>query len=132
MHFATAFVLMANEMGMPCRYVQGYSAEKDADGVIAVRQSHAHAWPEVYFEHVGWVSFEPTPGFADHTGWALREGHAMDFGYGNFAAETGFDSPETPQQDEKAESESAGMDPLILMIPSLAALGFLILFIIFH
>ncbi|MGH2697736.1 MAG: DUF4129 domain-containing protein, partial [Actinomycetota bacterium] len=26
-----------------------------------VRGTHAHAWPEVYFEDYGWVGFEPTP-----------------------------------------------------------------------
>ena len=32
--------------------------------VYTVRASDAHAWVEVYFAGVGWVAFEPTPGFA--------------------------------------------------------------------
>jgi hypothetical protein len=27
-----------------------------------VRGRHAHAWPEVYFDKIGWVAFEPTTG----------------------------------------------------------------------
>ena len=32
------------------------------DGRYYVQGKHAHAWPEIYFEGVGWVPFEPTPG----------------------------------------------------------------------
>jgi hypothetical protein len=31
-------------------------------GTYQVRDKDAHAWPEVFFEGVGWVAFEPTPG----------------------------------------------------------------------
>lgn len=27
-----------------------------------VRESDAHAWPELYFANYGWLRFEPTPG----------------------------------------------------------------------
>ena len=30
--------------------------------MYVVRGEFAHAWPEVWFEGVGWVPFEPTPG----------------------------------------------------------------------
>ena len=39
MHYATAFVLMANEMGIPCRYVQGYKVSRESSGDIVVRQN---------------------------------------------------------------------------------------------
>lgn len=39
-------------------------------GGYTVRASDAHAWVEVYFPGVGWVSFEPTPGFAAPIGEA--------------------------------------------------------------
>ena len=36
--------------------------EQVGDAVeFVVRGRHAHAWPEVYFEGIGWVPFEPTP-----------------------------------------------------------------------
>jgi hypothetical protein len=31
-------------------------------GVYSVLGKNAHAWPEVWFDGVGWVAFEPTPG----------------------------------------------------------------------
>lgn len=66
--FSTAFALAARSLGYPTRVVVGFTAG-DALGVgtsgqsvFAVRGRHAHAWPEVRFEDVGWVPFEPTPG----------------------------------------------------------------------
>src|SRR5690606_39695380 len=34
---------------------------------ISVRNADAHSWVEVYFSEVGWIPFEPTPGFTNPT-----------------------------------------------------------------
>lgn len=66
--FSTAFALAARSLGYPARVVVGFTAGDTAEqqprgrSVFAVRGRHAHAWPEVLFEGVGWVPFEPTPG----------------------------------------------------------------------
>lgn len=60
--FATAFALLARSLHYPTRVVVGFlPGRKTADGVYQVRGTDAHAWPEVYFGHFGWVRFEPTP-----------------------------------------------------------------------
>lgn len=60
--FATAFALLAREMGMASRIAVGFlPGSRDAEGLWSVRGTDAHAWPEVYFENFGWVRFEPTP-----------------------------------------------------------------------
>ncbi|MCL2253969.1 MAG: transglutaminase domain-containing protein [Lachnospiraceae bacterium] len=66
-YYASAFVLLAREMGMPARYVQGYSVSDEHLGaeVVTVTDHMAHAWAEVYFRGVGWIPFEPTPGFGN-------------------------------------------------------------------
>ena len=59
--FATAFALLARELGYPTRISVGFlPGEKDEDGNFVVRGTDAHAWPEVKFEDYGWVRFEPT------------------------------------------------------------------------
>ncbi|MDO4919620.1 DUF3488 and transglutaminase-like domain-containing protein [Kocuria sp.] len=68
-HFAPAMALMAREMGIPARVAVGYlptTAGTDAQGATSfpVGTGDSHAWPELYFEGVGWVRFEPTPGIA--------------------------------------------------------------------
>jgi len=61
--FAGTFAVMARSIGLPARVAVGFtSGELGADGRYHVYGRHAHAWPEVWFDGVGWVSFEPTPG----------------------------------------------------------------------
>ncbi|MFN2526629.1 MAG: transglutaminaseTgpA domain-containing protein [Actinomycetota bacterium] len=62
--FATAFALLARSLGMPTRVAVGFlpgEADPGQQGLYTVRGTDAHAWPEVYFEDFGWISFEPTP-----------------------------------------------------------------------
>ncbi|MDQ4214362.1 DUF3488 and transglutaminase-like domain-containing protein [Microbacterium capsulatum] len=65
-HFAGAFALMARSLGMPTRIVVGYlpgsATDRRSDGhvVYVVSSDQLHAWPEVFFQGIGWVPFEPT------------------------------------------------------------------------
>lgn len=62
-HFAGTFGVMARYLGLPTRMAVGYTpGELRADGLFHVYGRHAHAWPEVWFDGIGWVPFEPTPG----------------------------------------------------------------------
>lgn len=64
--FASAFAAMARSLGIPTRVAVGYTwgSWDPQRQQYVVRGHHAHAWPEVYFEGVGWILFEPTPGRA--------------------------------------------------------------------
>jgi len=64
-HFASAMTVMARSLGIPARVVTGYAggSYNPFTGLWEVKQSDAHAWVEVYFGSMGWVSFDPTPGF---------------------------------------------------------------------
>ena len=87
-HFAPAMALMAREVGIPARVAVGYlpTAATAEDGAsFTVGTGDAHAWPELYFENVGWVRFEPTPGVPSTPGWA----------------------PETPQEQGDAAASPA-------------------------
>lgn len=59
--FASAMAVMARCVGLPSRYIEGYAATPDADGIARVSQNNAHAWVEIYFEGFGWLTFDPTP-----------------------------------------------------------------------
>ncbi len=60
-YYASAAVVMLRSIGIPSRFVVGYATgEEMDDGKYLVRQREAHAWPEVYFNGLGWVEFEPT------------------------------------------------------------------------
>lgn len=64
--FAATMALMARAVGIPSRVQVGFTpGSQRPDGTWVVTSHDAHAWPELWFEGVGWVRFEPTPGGGD-------------------------------------------------------------------
>lgn len=62
-HFSTAFVVLARAVGLPARWVTGFSSgTREGQDSFIIQNKHAHAWAEVWFDGYGWVPFEPTPG----------------------------------------------------------------------
>jgi transglutaminase-like putative cysteine protease len=63
--FAATFALVGRSLGFPTRLVLGYRVTEERNGVIApladIGTAQYHVWPEVRFENLGWVAFEPTP-----------------------------------------------------------------------
>lgn len=62
-YYATSEIVMLRSLGIPARLAVGYAQGERIDtppDTFVVRQSDAHAWPEVYFPGIGWVEFEPT------------------------------------------------------------------------
>ncbi|OIV38171.1 hypothetical protein BIV57_07275 [Mangrovactinospora gilvigrisea] len=61
-HFASAMAVMARYLGIPARVAVGFvPGTPEADGLYRIGVHDAHAWPELYFQGIGWVRFEPTP-----------------------------------------------------------------------
>jgi len=61
-HFASAMAVMARTLGIPSRVAVGFLPGTALDAhTYSIALRDAHAWPELYFQGVGWVRFEPTP-----------------------------------------------------------------------
>jgi transglutaminase-like putative cysteine protease len=71
-HFASAMAVMARLEGIPSRIAVGYAPGHSTGATVSVPgqgalpeyevdSRDAHAWPELYFQGLGWVAFEPTP-----------------------------------------------------------------------
>ena len=60
-YFATAMTMLCRIAGLPARYVTGYLAIPDENGVAHVTGENAHAWTEVYLNGFGWLDFDATP-----------------------------------------------------------------------
>ncbi|MGD0062628.1 MAG: DUF3488 and transglutaminase-like domain-containing protein [Streptosporangiaceae bacterium] len=59
---AYAMTVLARLLGVPARFVVGYTAGTRVKGnEYKVMNTDAHAWTEVYFPTFGWLRFEPTP-----------------------------------------------------------------------
>lgn len=61
-YYSSAMVVMLRSVGVPARYVRGYSQGFKEEGSFRVLEQDGHAWPEVFFPGYGWVEFEPTAG----------------------------------------------------------------------
>ncbi len=60
--FAYAMTVLARLLGIPARFVVGYTSGTPISGdTYEVTNTDAHAWTEVYFPTFGWLRFEPTP-----------------------------------------------------------------------
>lgn len=61
-HYASAFVMLMRAAGIPSRVVTGYQGGdwNSIGHYLTVRQSHAHAWGEVWLDGQGWVRVDPT------------------------------------------------------------------------
>ncbi|WP_438941322.1 DUF3488 and transglutaminase-like domain-containing protein [Micromonospora craterilacus] len=55
--FAASFAVLGRLAGLPTRVVVGFAAP----GSGPVRAADAYAWPEVLFDGLGWVPFDPLP-----------------------------------------------------------------------
>ncbi|SDN85470.1 protein of unknown function [Streptomyces sp. cf386] len=61
-HFSFAMAAMARSLDIPARVAVGFAPGTPQGGnSVSVGLKDAHAWPELYFEGVGWTRFEPTP-----------------------------------------------------------------------
>jgi len=65
-HYASAFTTMMRAAGIPARVVGGYQGGdwNPLGGYLIVRQSHAHAWSEVWLPGSGWTRVDPTGAIA--------------------------------------------------------------------
>jgi transglutaminase-like putative cysteine protease len=86
-HYASAMAIMARELGIPARIAVGFQPGdrrfNEGSNVFEVSTDDLHAWPELYFDGIGWLRFEPTPG----RGAVPRYGSAL------------VDDPTTPQDE---------------------------------
>ncbi|WP_176706845.1 DUF4129 domain-containing transglutaminase family protein [Paenibacillus hemerocallicola] len=72
-YFSTSMVVLLRSVGIPARWVKGFSpgevtggaelANVGGEGIpVTVRNLNAHSWVEAYIAGNGWMTFDPTPG----------------------------------------------------------------------
>lgn len=66
--YASAAVQALRTHGIPARYVEGYylsasAAAASPDGTVSLTGQDAHAWVEIYFDGIGWLPVDVTPGY---------------------------------------------------------------------
>lgn len=141
-YFATAFVLLARAEGIPARYVQGFCVPAQEEEVT-VYSDMAHAWPETYLPGVGWIPFEPTPGYGGirFTPWELRKPQDIATDEAGNGMECVEEAAQPRQEDVNSEESEDGetaqedkwtgrfMRTLGYLIPVILA-GYMLLFLL--
>ncbi|ETT88020.1 DUF4129 domain-containing transglutaminase family protein [Viridibacillus sp. FSL R5-0477] len=68
-NFSSSMVVMLRSIGIPARWVKGFSEGEEVQNVagqqkeFVITNNNAHSWVEAYLPGIGWMSFEPTIGF---------------------------------------------------------------------
>jgi transglutaminase-like putative cysteine protease len=71
-NYSTSMAVMLRTLGIPTRWVKGYTAGEykelasSSRKIYEVTNNNAHSWLEVYFPGSGWLAFEPTPGYSNN------------------------------------------------------------------
>ncbi len=58
--YASAMTLAMRSMGVPARYCTGFVVPPNGGEPTIMLSKNLHAWCEVYFDELGWVTFDPT------------------------------------------------------------------------
>ncbi len=67
-HFAHAAVFLLRSQGIPARVALGYGVQtshRGAGSAVLIYSNEAHAWPELYLDGIGWVTFDIYPERSD-------------------------------------------------------------------
>ncbi len=137
--FAASMALLARALNIPSRVAVGFLRPErtGSPGEWEYEGRDMHTWPELYFDGVGWLRFEPTPG--TRTGPAPlynQQGDPDGNGGGQDPDATSTPTPAEPERTAPdtqaaaaaADSEDGGIDGTLLAIGGglLAALVLLV------
>jgi transglutaminase-like putative cysteine protease len=142
-HFAGAFALMAETLGMQTRIVVGYlpgvltDEKRGEESVFSVSSDQLHSWPEVLFPGVGWIHFEPTASLGVPT--AFSPGATDGAGAGGPSAPAPTTGPQTEEtaapeiergdagEGSEASGELRRLDPMPVVLSVAGAIFVLLL-----
>ena len=106
-YFASAMTVLCRMVGLPARYVEGYQAIPDENGIAYVTGLQAHAWTEVYFSGFGWLTFDATP---VQSGNGASQNRSQDNNTGDAPTPTPTPDPGA-NEDSQTEDEPSPTPP---------------------
>ncbi|RJE90871.1 DUF4129 domain-containing protein [Paenibacillus sp. 1011MAR3C5] len=136
-YFSTAMAVMARSVGLPSRWVKGFTPgilpvdrygppgdnmldgeryNPTGAGTYTVRNSDAHSWVEIYFEGFGWIPFEPTSGF--RFPYVSPEGEELEL---SLPEEELSESPDAVVKTSGGPSRVWGLASLAVLVIAAAA-----------
>lgn len=104
-HFSFTMAAMARTLDIPARVAVGFTpGTAQGDGSMTVGLQDAHAWPELYFEGIGWTRFEPTPTRGTVPDYTIPDTSESGGNPEEEAARPGASTEPTPSASTSAEN----------------------------
>ena len=107
MHYASSAALILRTMGIPARYVSGFTVDSKPGRQLVVPDRAAHAWVEVWVDGFGWYPVEVTPAAAFE--WYERGTLASDDPVEETAEPTAAPTPSPAEEPTEAPTPAASM-----------------------
>ncbi len=117
--FVTAFALAARQQGIPTRIAVGYritQVNEDSTEVFldTVTTEQYDAWPEVRFEGIGWVPFDPVPAVSGEAG--ATDDNATQIPEGQPAPSGPTPQESDPTEDDNLDDPDTAVSPTIRVL----------------
>ena len=133
--FVSAFAIAARLQAFPTRITVGYRiAERNEDSTLVfldtVTSEDYDAWPEVLFEGIGWVAFDPVPFVSGEAGANADDATAIPEGIATASGPR--PAPQPPVEDSELEEDDAttGATVRVLVASSLFLIVFPVMLLI--
>ena len=114
--FSFAMAVLARLLGIPSRVAYGFTSGTGTGTTDRwlVTTHDAHAWPELYFQGLGWLRFEPTPSGSNGQGTAYAPSYT-------YVPGTGAPGSTTHPEATSAPTSAAGKGAPNNLSPNLRA-----------
>lgn len=127
--FVAAFAIAARQQAYPTRITVGYRiAEQAEDSSLVfldtVTSEDYDAWPEVLFEGIGWVAFDPVPTVSGEGGADADDPTPIPPGQATAQGPTPFE--ETPDEDSELDDDDGAVGTTVRVL--VASALFLVVF----
>lgn len=108
--FVSAFAIAARLQAFPTRITVGYRIAKEEDSTLVfldtVTSEDYDAWPEVLFEGIGWVAFDPVPFVSGDSGADADD--ATEIPEGTATASGPRPEERDPEEDSELDEDETG------------------------
>ncbi|MGI6705041.1 MAG: transglutaminase domain-containing protein [Clostridia bacterium] len=125
-YFASAMAVMARTLSLPARYVEGYvlPASSWQTDSYEITNRHAHAWVEIYFDRIGWLTFDPSPPvFHSSSSYASGDPEIFINPYGDFLMKQEDESLREGVKIDADREKEAGAQSYLTVLPFLIVMG---------
>ncbi len=110
--FSYAMAVLARLLGVPSRLAYGFTSGTSIEtNEYLVTTRDAHVWPELYFQGLGWLRFEPTPAGSNGQGTAYAPSYTYLPGSSSPGSSTHQEPPSAPTSSGGGKGSRSDLPP---------------------